>query len=68
VCIVHWGKALERLNYSLGFALERIDLEGLMVETLHEIFVYPVRPDFFEKFSQFRPARLNIRQQLIILP
>ena len=59
--------ALERLNYSPGLILKPIDFEGLIVEAINEIFVYPVRIHFFKKFSQFSTARLNIRQEFIIL-
>ncbi len=52
---------MERSNYSLGLTLNCIDFEGLMIEAVNEIFVHPVRIDFFEKSSQFRPARSNIR-------
>src|SRR5207245_2545094 len=62
-----WSKASKRLNYSLGVLLKPIDFEGLMVEAVHEIFVHPVRIDFFKKRSQFRPARLNVRQQFVVL-
>ncbi len=62
-----WGNALERFNYSLGLVLKPVDFEGLMIEAVNEIFVHPMRIDFFKKFSQFRPARPNIRQQFIIL-
>lgn len=55
-----WGNALERLYYSLGLSLKCIDFEGLMIEAVNEIFVHPVRIDFVEKSSQFRPVRPNI--------
>jgi hypothetical protein len=35
-----------------GFGLNPINFEGLMVEAVYEVFVHPVRIDFFEKLGQ----------------
>jgi hypothetical protein len=41
-CAFTWRKSPERRNYSLSLILKCIDLEGLMVEAVNEIFVDPV--------------------------